>query len=166
MLNDVNVKIRLERNKNAFALVAGGNDPGYKINIVEAAVFARKATLNLTVQLGHAAALEKGKMKYPLRCVVCKVSSIPQGVMTCLIRTTTCTSAPGRNELCCVASTTTLTTAPTTKPRSTQSNDINFLMLYVGGRPNPAFQDEGNDLTRGDFAAALKVSKADCASSA
>ena len=30
MLNDVNVKIRLERNKNAFALVAGGNDPDYK----------------------------------------------------------------------------------------------------------------------------------------
>ena len=60
-LNGVNGKIRLVRSKDAFAMVAGSNDPGYKINIVDAAVFARKATLNTTLQVAHAENSKRGR---------------------------------------------------------------------------------------------------------
>ena len=46
LLNGVDVKIRLVQSKNAFALMAGGDNPDYKISIDEAVLFARKAKLN------------------------------------------------------------------------------------------------------------------------
>ena len=53
LLNGVDVKIRLVQSKNAFALMAGGDNPDYKISIDEAVLFARKAKLNPAVQMGH-----------------------------------------------------------------------------------------------------------------
>ena len=73
LLNGVDVKIRLVQSKNAFALMAGGDNPDYKISIDEAVLFAKKAKLNKAVQMGHVKALEKGTAKYPLRRVHCKV---------------------------------------------------------------------------------------------
>ena len=67
LLKGVNVKIRLVRSKDAIALVAGGNDRGYKINIVDAAVFARKATLNTTVQVAHVGNSKRGRSN--IRCL-------------------------------------------------------------------------------------------------
>ena len=46
--NGVDVKIRLVRSKDTFALMAD-----YKINIVNATMFAKKLTLNPTVQMAH-----------------------------------------------------------------------------------------------------------------
>ena len=79
LINGVDVKIRLVRSKSAFALMGGGVDPDYKINIVNATLFAKKATLNPTVQMAHIKALEKSTVKYPMRSVDCKVYSIPAG---------------------------------------------------------------------------------------
>ncbi|KAK2183388.1 hypothetical protein NP493_314g02070 [Ridgeia piscesae] len=73
LLNGVDVKIRLMQSKNAFALMAGGDNPDYKITIDEAVLFARKAKLNPAVQMDHVKALEKGTAKYPLRRVHCKL---------------------------------------------------------------------------------------------
>ena len=53
LINGVDVKIRLVRSKPAFALMAGGLNPDYKIQIVNATLFAKKATLNPTVQMAH-----------------------------------------------------------------------------------------------------------------
>ena len=69
LINGVDVKIRLVRSKSAFALMAGGVDPDYRINIVNATLFAKKATLNPTVQMAHIKALEKSTVKYPMRSV-------------------------------------------------------------------------------------------------
>ncbi len=79
LINGVDVKIRLVRSKAAFALIAGGANPDYRINIVNATLFAKKATLNPTVQMAHIKALEKSTVKYPMRSVNCKVYSIPAG---------------------------------------------------------------------------------------
>ena len=62
--------------------MAGGNNPEYKVHIVDAVLFARKAVLSPTVQLAHIKALEKGTTKYPIRPEDCKVYSIPQGAMS------------------------------------------------------------------------------------
>ena len=82
LLNGVSVKIRLVRSKDAFSLMAGGQNPDYKVEIVDAVLFARKAVLSPTVQMAHVKALEKGTAKYPIRPVDCKVYSIPQGAMS------------------------------------------------------------------------------------
>ena len=73
LLNGVSVKIRLVRSKDAFSLMAGGQNPDYKVQIVDAVLFARKAVLSPTVQMAHIKALEKGTAKYPIRPVDCKV---------------------------------------------------------------------------------------------
>ena len=82
ILNGVSVKIRLVRSKDAFSLMAGGQNPDYNVRIVGAVLLARKAVLSPTVQMAHIKALEKGTAKYPIRPVDCKVYSIPQGTMS------------------------------------------------------------------------------------
>ena len=82
LLNGVSVKIRLVRSKDAFSLMAGGQNPDYKVQIVDAVLFARKAVLRPTVQMAHIKALEKETAKYPIRPVDCKVYSITQGAMS------------------------------------------------------------------------------------
>ena len=82
LLNGVSVKIRLVRSKDAFSLVADGQNPDYKVHIVDAILFAGKAVLSTTVQMAHIKALEKGTAKYPIRPVDGKVYSIPQGAMS------------------------------------------------------------------------------------
>ena len=44
LINGVDVKIRLVRSKAAFTLMAGGAMPDYRINIVNATLFVKKAT--------------------------------------------------------------------------------------------------------------------------
>ena len=82
LLNCVSVKIRLVRSKDAFSLTAGGQNPDYNVQVVDAVLFASKAVLSPTVQMAHIKALEKGTTKYPIRPVDCKVYSIPQGAMS------------------------------------------------------------------------------------
>ena len=53
LINSVDVNIRLVRSKPAFALMAGGVNPDYKITIDNATLFAKKATLNPIVQMAH-----------------------------------------------------------------------------------------------------------------
>ena len=67
LINGVDVKIRPVRSKKAFALMAGGANPDYKINIINAILFAKKAALNPTVQMVHIKTLEKSTAMYPMR---------------------------------------------------------------------------------------------------
>ena len=53
--------------------MADGVNPDFKVQIVDAILFARKAVLSPTVQMAHIKALENGTAKYPLRTVDCKV---------------------------------------------------------------------------------------------
>ena len=62
--------------------MAGGQNPDYKVQIVDTVLFARKAVLSPTVQMAHIKVLEKGTANYPIRPVDCKVYSILQGAMS------------------------------------------------------------------------------------
>ena len=120
LINGVDVKIRLVRSKSAFALMAGGNNPDYRITIVNATLFAKKATLNPTVQMAHIKALEKS-----IRCGPLTARCTPFPRVLGRTRTRTCSSVPCRNVWCCAASITMRTTARTTRirftPRTTPS---------------------------------------------
>ena len=176
LLNGVSVKIRLVRSKDAFSLMAGGQNPDYKVQTVDAVLFARRAVLSPTIQMAHIKALEKGTAKYPKRPVDCKVYSIPQGAMSHTHENLFIGTLPKRLIHC--ASTTTPTTANTLKKTfNVKNNAINFLAVYVDGRQVPTrplqpnvetgsyirsyvnlfsatgkqSQGEGNGLSRDDF---------------
>ena len=102
LINGVDVKIRLVPSKAAFALMAGGPNPDYRINIVNATLFAKKATLNPTVQMAHIKALEKSTVKYPMRSVNCKVYSIPAGARSHTHENLFLGTLPKRLVLCCI----------------------------------------------------------------
>ena len=79
MLNEVNVKVRLVRNKDSFCLMSGEANPSYKVKLVSAALLVRKVQLSPSVFLAHAKALESGLSKYPIKRVVWKTYIIPAG---------------------------------------------------------------------------------------
>ena len=175
LINGVDVKIRLVRSKPAFALMAGGNHD-YKIQIVNAALFAKKATLNPTVQMAHIKALEKSPVKYPMRSVECKVYSIPAGTRSHTYENLFLGTLPKRLVVCCIDNDA-YNGVYAKNPFHAKNNDINFHAVYVDGRQIPSkpfqpnfaddlfvrsymslfsstgkmWQDEGNGLTRSDY---------------
>jgi len=78
LLNDINIKIRLVRNKDAFCLMSAV-DATYKVKIVDCKLFVRKVRLSPSVFVAHSKALERGNAKYPIRRTVCKTFTIPAG---------------------------------------------------------------------------------------
>ena len=176
LLNGVSVKIRLIRSKDAFSLMASGQNPDYTVQIVDAVLFARKAVLSPTVQMAHIKALEKGTAKYPIRPVDCKVYTIPQGAMSHTHENVFLGTLPKRLILWCIDNDA-YNGEYSKNPFNAKNNAINFLAVYVDGRQVPAkplqpnfetgsyirsyvnlfsatgkqAQDEGNELSRDDF---------------
>ena len=170
LIYGVDDKIRLVRSRDAFALMAGGPNPQYKICIVDSILFAKKATLNPTVQMAHTKALEKNTVKYPMHSVDFKVYSIPTGANSHTYENLFLGNMPKRLVLCCIDN-------DAYNPFHAKNNDISFFAVYVDGRQVPAkplqqdfgknlfvrsylnlftstgkmWQDEGNGLTRSDF---------------
>ena len=94
LLNSVSVKIRLVRSKDAFSLMAGGQNPDYKVQIVDAVLFARKAVLSPTVQMAHI----KAKGQPNIRYVPWIAKSTPFHKVPCRTRTRTCSSGRCRSD--------------------------------------------------------------------
>ena len=82
LLNGVNLRIRLNRTKNAFCLVSSAAAPQFKVVILQAILYVRKVKVAPSISLGHAAALKQATAKYPIRRIECKVLSIPRGFPT------------------------------------------------------------------------------------
>ena len=176
ILNVVSVKIRLVRSKDAFSLVADGQNSDYKVQIVDAVLFARKVVLSPTVQMAHIKSLEKGTAKYPIRPVDCKVHSIPQGAMSHTHENLFLGTLPKRPILWCIDNDA-YNGEYSKNPFNAKNNATNFLAIYVDGRQVPAkplqpnfetgsfiqsyvdlfsatgkqAQNEGNELSRDDF---------------
>lgn len=64
LLNGFDVKFRLVRSTDAFALIASGADPGFIILLTETFLLARKAKVKPALQVGHIRALTKGTATY------------------------------------------------------------------------------------------------------
>ena len=140
--------------------MAGGQNPDYKVQIVDAVLFARKAVLSPIVQIAHIKALEKGT----------------QGAMSHTHENLFLGTLPKRPILWCIENDA-YNSEYSKNPFNANNNAINFLAVYVDGRQVPAkplqpnfetgsyirtyvnlffatgkqAQDEGNDLSRDDF---------------
>jgi hypothetical protein len=80
LLNEVNTKIKLTRSRDAFCIMAVG-DQAFKVKITAAAMIIRKVKVSPSVYLAHAKTLETGMAKYPIRRVICKAYTIPTGYL-------------------------------------------------------------------------------------
>ena len=63
MLKEVNVKVRLVRNKDSFCLMSGEANASYKAKLISAVLLVLKVQLSPSVFLAHAKALESGLAK-------------------------------------------------------------------------------------------------------
>ena len=137
LLNCGSVKIRLVRSKDAFSLMAGGQNPDYKVQIVDAVLFACSTMLSPTVQMAHIKALEKGTAKYPIRPMDCKVYSIPQGAMSQTYENLFLGTLPKRLILWCIDNDA-YNGEYSKKLFNAKNIAINFLAVYLDGRQVPA----------------------------
>jgi hypothetical protein len=82
VLNEVNVKIKLTRSRDAFCLIASGDQSfKVKIGLTAAAMIVRKVKVSPSVYLAHAKTLETFLAKYPLKRAICKAFTIPAGYL-------------------------------------------------------------------------------------
>ena len=80
LLNDVGVRIRLNRNinKDAFCLM-GAADATFKVKILDCKLYVRKVKISPSVFTAHNKASKDGYAKCPIRHAVCKTYTIPTG---------------------------------------------------------------------------------------
>ena len=86
ILNGVDLRLRCVRSKNAFNLLAIPSDADgptnqYKVRILHASLFVRKVKLNPAISIAHAKVLQTTTAKYPVKRVLTKIFSAPQGNM-------------------------------------------------------------------------------------
>ena len=78
LINNVNVRLKLNRSKDAFCLIS--NCKSSKVKITQAMLTVRKVKVNPKIMLAHAAVLEKSTIKYPVKRVELKSFTINSGL--------------------------------------------------------------------------------------
>ena len=81
LLNNVSVRLKLNRSKDAFCIMGGDPNTEYRAVITEAILYVRKVKLEPHVVVGIAKALEQGTAKYPMRRVEINTIAVPRGMM-------------------------------------------------------------------------------------
>ncbi|XP_031762357.1 uncharacterized protein F54H12.2-like [Xenopus tropicalis] len=78
ILNGLDLKIKLSRNKDAFCLMTADAEH-YKVQILQAALYVKRVQVSPAVRIGHSQALLTTNAKYAIDRVSLKVYSIPAG---------------------------------------------------------------------------------------
>ena len=73
------MRVRLVRSKDTFCLTSSTPNENYKVRISHCKIYLRKIKLSPSVFVAHAKAFEIGNAKWPIRRVVCKTFTVPQG---------------------------------------------------------------------------------------
>ena len=135
LLNGVDVKIRLVPSKSTFNLMAAADT--FKSVITHASLFVRKARLNPAVALAHAKALERGAAKYPLKRVVVKTFTIPQGNVGAVQDNLFLSQTPNRLVIGLVDSAG-FNGLSQRNPFNFEALGLSFLSLYLDGKQVPS----------------------------
>ncbi|XP_069068405.1 uncharacterized protein F54H12.2-like [Pleurodeles waltl] len=71
-VNGIDLKIKLNRNKDAFCLISGDAEQ-YKLVILSASLFVKRVKVSPSVRLAHAEALQLSNAKYAIERVALKI---------------------------------------------------------------------------------------------
>lgn len=145
LLNGVDVRLRFVRSKNTFALLAvpaagtGDETPPhqYRIKIAHMSLFVRKAKVNPAIFLAHGKALQTTTTKYPIKRVVTKVFSIPQGNMNVVQENLFLNQRPNRLVIGLVSSKA-FNGEYATSPFEFKHYDVTSLALFLDGQQMPS----------------------------
>ncbi|XP_069063704.1 uncharacterized protein F54H12.2-like [Pleurodeles waltl] len=77
LVNDIDLKIKFNRNKDALFIC--GDAEQYKLVILSRSLFVKRVKVSLSVRLAHAEALQLSNAKYAIERVALKILSIPAG---------------------------------------------------------------------------------------
>ena len=176
MLNEVNLKIKLTRSKDSFCLMSNEAEQ-YKIKILSAVMRIRKVKISPSVYLAHAKVLETAMAKYPIKRVICKTFTVPAGHLDFIQEKLFSGQLPTRLIIGCVNNRA-FNGDYKTNPFNFQHFTATELSLYLDGQQttikplvmdfannlyvnaymsmytgsNQVNEDEGNHITRNDFA--------------
>ena len=143
ILNGVDIRLRFVRSKNTFALLAvppPGDDKvthQYRIKINHMSLFVRKAKLNPAIAIAHGKALQNATAKYPIKRVVTKVFSAPQGNMNVVQENLFLNQRPNRLVIGLVSSKA-FNGDFSLSPFEFRHFDVNSLALFLDGQQIPA----------------------------
>ncbi|XP_073502245.1 uncharacterized protein F54H12.2-like [Phyllobates terribilis] len=79
ILNGLDLKIKLTRNKDSFCLMSAEADP-FKVQIMHACLYVKRVQISLAVRIGHSQAMLTATAKYSIDRVCMKVYSIPSAL--------------------------------------------------------------------------------------
>ena len=82
MINNVGLRFKLVRSKDAFCLLSSAEQPSYKFVIEDASIRVRHVKVAPSTLLAHSQQILKQTAKYPLQRVECKTFSIPANQST------------------------------------------------------------------------------------
>jgi hypothetical protein len=175
--NDINIKIRLVRNKDPFCLMSATQGAAYKVKILECKLYVRKVKLSPSVFLAHAKALEVGNLKFPIRRAICKTFTVPAGNLDASQESLFSGQIPTRIVIGCVDNDA-FNGVYTKNPFNFKHMNLTQLKVYLDGQQQSIkpletnfavnqfvnayaslftgtgkwMRDEGNQITREDFA--------------
>ena len=135
LLNNVDMRVRLIRSRDAFSLMADGANE-YRVKMVKATLFIRKAVVNPAVMLAHAKALETTTAKYPLQRVVMKAFAIPQGQQN-IVEDNLFTAQMPKRLVIGLVNSAAFNGDKTLSPYDFKHHETNFLALYLNGKQIP-----------------------------
>lgn len=136
LLNGVDVKIKLTRNKDAFCLMSDAADRQYKLQILSASLFVKKVRVSPGVRLGHAEGLLTSNAKYPVDRVSMKVFSIPRGSRVSNQENLFLGQLP-KQVVIGLVDNDAFSGVYNKNPFNFKHYDINFAALYLDGEQNP-----------------------------
>ena len=135
LLNKVDMRVRLIRSRDVFSLMMNGANE-YRVNMVNASLFIRKATVNPAVQVAHERALEEATAKYPLQRVVMKTFACPAGQQNITEDNIFMAQMPKRLVVGLVDSTA-FNGNKAASPFEFKHHDVNYLALTEQGKQIP-----------------------------
>lgn len=131
----VDVRLKLERNKALFVLMALTDT--FKISITSASLFVRKVNIAPSVFLAHEKALERGNMKIPIRRVEVRSFALSSGLQSTTITNAFIGQLPMRLILGFVSNEA-YNGHIAKNPFNFHHYDVNYLCILEGGRMIPA----------------------------
>lgn len=135
LVNGVNLRIKLERNKDCFALMSSAND--FKIHIQSASLYLRKINVAPSIIIAHEKALEKGLIKMPIKRVDIKTFALSSGLQSTTIANAFIGQLPSRLILGFVSNEA-YNGQSNKNPFKFSHYNLNYLCVLVGGQMFPA----------------------------
>ncbi|XP_053323790.1 uncharacterized protein F54H12.2-like [Spea bombifrons] len=166
ILNGLDLKIKLTRNKDTFCLMSAEQDP-LKVQILNATLFIKRVQISPAVRIGHAQALLTGNAKYAIERVSMKVFSVPTGSRVCNQENLFLGQIP-KFVILAFVDNEAFSGAYDRNPLCFKHNNVNFAALYLDGEQIPAkpFQPDFEHFNAvREYMAFLQLAQKNCSDS-